>query len=127
MTAWALLAVFVPLGGWLAGEIARTIGLSKPHLWDRLRTDRVFDLAMLDLALTAMGALLVIGDRSRWRGWRFWVVLPVFRVIPTLGIVLHLLLDRRAVDPRPHDGDHKATLPGDPDPGATTTPGSRAP
>ena len=95
LTAGVMLAISVPLGGWLLREIHRTIGLDAPHFWDLLRTDRVFDLAMLDFALTAGWALLVIGDRAGWRGWRFWVTLPLFCVIPTLRIALFLLLDGR--------------------------------
>jgi len=95
VTAWAMIAAFVPLGGWLVREIRRTIGLDAPHFWVLLRTDRVFDLAMLDFALTAGWALMVLGDRAGWRGWRFWVALPLFCVVPTLGIALFLLLDHR--------------------------------
>lgn len=95
LTAWAMLAAFVPLGGWLLWEIHRTIGLDAPHFWELLARDRVFDVAMLDFALTSSWALLVLGDRARWRGWRFWVSLPLFCAIPTLGITLFLLLDAR--------------------------------
>ena len=52
-TAWVMLAVARPVGGWLLREIHRTIGLDSPRLWELLRTDRVFDLAMLDFTLTA--------------------------------------------------------------------------
>ncbi len=93
-TAWLMLAVAGPLGGWLLWEIERTIGLSKPHLWQLLRTDRVFDLAMLDFTLTAGWAFLVLIERSSWKDWRLWVTTPIFFVIPTLGIIVFLLLDR---------------------------------
>ncbi len=92
--AWVLIALFVPVGGWLLWEIHQTIGLDAPHFWELLAKDRVFDVAMLDFALTSGWALLVLGDRARWRGWRFWVALPLFCVIPTLGIALYVLLDR---------------------------------
>jgi hypothetical protein len=94
-TGWVLLVLFVPPAAWLLYEIERTIGLSSPRLWELLRTDRVFDLAMLDFFLTAGWALLVLGDRARWKGWRFWVSLLIFCVVPTLGIILYLLLEPR--------------------------------
>lgn len=94
-TGWVLLVLFVPLGGWLVHEIQATIGLSNPRLWVLLKTDRVFDLAMLDFFLTAGWAVLVLGDRAGWRGWRFVVSLAVFCVVPTLGIVLYVLLESR--------------------------------
>ena len=94
LTAWAMLAVAAPVGGWLLYEIHRTIGLGSPRLWELLRTDRVFDLAMLDFTLTAAWAALVLIERSSWRDWRLWVTIPIFCVIPTLGIVVFLLLDR---------------------------------
>ena len=93
-TAWLMLAVAVPLGGWLVYEIQRTIGLNDPHLWELLRTDRVFDLAMLDFILTASWAYLVIMERSNRKDWQFWVVSVVFFAIPSLAIVLYILLDR---------------------------------
>lgn len=94
-TGWVLLLLFVPLGSWLLYEIQTTIGLSDPRLWELLKTDRVFDLAMLDFFLTAGWAVLVLGDRAGWRGWRFVVSLVVFCVVPTLGIILFLLLQPR--------------------------------
>ncbi len=103
-TAWVLLALFVPLGAWLTWEIHRTIGLDSPRLWELLRTDRVFDLAMLDFTLTAAWALLALVERSRRRGWRFWIPLAVFCAIPTVGIALFLLLDRTE-PPSRTDGD----------------------
>lgn len=96
VTGWVLLLLFAPLAGWLLYEIQRTIGLSNPRLWELLRADRVFDLAMLDFVLTAGWAVLVLGDRAGWRGWRFWIALVIFCVIPTLGIVCYLLLQPRA-------------------------------
>ena len=93
-TAWVMLAVAAPLGGWLLYEIQRTIGLGSPRLWELLRTDRVFDLAMLDFTLTAAWAFLVLIERSSWKNWRLWVTMPIFFVIPTLGIIVFLLLDR---------------------------------
>ena len=94
-TAWVMLAIALPVGGWLLWEIHRTIGLSSPRLGELLRTDRVFDLAMLDFFLTAGWAALVLVDRSRAKDWRLWVTLPIFCVIPTLGIIVFILLDRR--------------------------------
>jgi hypothetical protein len=94
VTAWVMLAIAAPLGGWLLFEIQRTIGLSSPRLWELLRTDRVFDIAMLDFTLTAGWAFLVLIDRSSWKDWRLWVTTPIFFVIPTLGIIVFLLLDR---------------------------------
>jgi len=100
-TAWAMLAVAAPLGGWLLYEIHRTIGLSSPRLWELLRTDRVFDLAMLDFTLTAGWAALVLIERSSGRDWRLWVSLPIFLAIPSLGIILFILLDRTKPKPGP--------------------------
>ncbi|WP_435009681.1 hypothetical protein P12x_000930 [Tundrisphaera lichenicola] len=94
VTAWVMLAIALPVGGWLLWEIHRTIGLSSPRLWELLRTDRVFDLAMLDFTLTAGWAALVLIERSSPRDWRFWVSIPIFMVIPTLGIIVFILLDR---------------------------------
>lgn len=91
---WGLLAVFVPLGGWLAWEIHRTIGLDAPRFWELLRQDRVFDLAMLDFFLTAAWALLVLVERTQRRDWRFWLALATFLVVPTVGIALFLLIAR---------------------------------
>jgi len=94
-TGWAMLAVALPVGGWLLYEIERTIGLKSPRLWELLRTDRVFDLAMLDFGLTAGWASLVLFERSRARDWRFWASIAVFCVIPSLGIAVFILLERR--------------------------------
>lgn len=94
-TAWVMLAIAGPLGAWLLYEIQRTIGLSSPHLWELLRTDRVFDLAMLDFTLTAGWAFLVLIERSNWKDWRLWVTTPIFFVIPSLGIIVFILLDRQ--------------------------------
>ncbi len=94
LTAWLILAVALPVGGWLAWEIERTIGLSSPRLWELLRTDRVFDLAMLDFTLTAGWAFLVLIERSGGKNWRLWAVTPLFFVAPSLGIAVFILLDR---------------------------------
>ena len=94
-TAWAMLAVALPLGGWLLLQIHRTIGLGSPRLWELLRTDRVFDVAMLDFGLTAGWASLVLFERTRARDWRFWASIGVFCVAPSLGIALFVLLVRR--------------------------------
>ncbi len=93
-TAWIILAIALPVGGWLAREIERTIGLSSPRLWELLRTDRVFDLAMLDFTLTAGWAFLVLIERAGWRDWRLWAITPLFFVAPSLGIAVFVLLDR---------------------------------
>lgn len=93
--AWGMLAVIVTVGGWLVYEIQRTIGLSSPRLWELLREDRVFDLAMLDFVLTASWVVLVMIDRSSWRSPRLWISLAVTFVVPSLGIVLFVLLDRQ--------------------------------
>ena len=95
LTAWIMLAIAAPVGGWLLFEIHRTIGLDSPRLWELLRTDRVFDVAMLDFFLTSAWAYLVILDRSSWKDWRLWVASPIFFAIPTLGIIVFVLLDRR--------------------------------
>lgn len=89
-----MLFVVLTLGGWLVVEIERTIGLSRPHLWELLKTDRVFDLAMLDFMLTASWAFLVVGERANWRGWRFVLSAALFCVVPSLGICLYVLLDK---------------------------------
>lgn len=93
-TAWVLLAIALPLGGWLAWEVERTIGLSEPHFWNLLRNDRLFGLAMLDFFLTAGWAALVLVERARVRDWRLWVSLIVFCVAPSVGIAIFILLDR---------------------------------
>jgi hypothetical protein len=95
-TAWVMLAIAGPLGGWLLYEIHRTIGLDAPRLWELLRTDRVFDVAMLDFTATAGWAYLVLVERSSWKDWRLWMTTPIFFVIPTLGIVAFILLDQYA-------------------------------
>jgi ABC-type molybdenum transport system ATPase subunit/photorepair protein PhrA len=100
-TAWAMLAVALPVGGGLLWEIHQTIGLSSPRLWELLRTDRVFDLAMLDFCLTAGWAALVLIERSSLKDWRLWVSLPIFLVLPTLGIIAFILLDRTGRTPGP--------------------------
>ena len=90
--AWIILCLVVPLGGWLLWEINRTIGLEAPHLWELLKNDRVFDLAMLDFFVTAGWALVVLFERSRVRGPGFWLSLVVFCVIPSIGIALFILV-----------------------------------
>lgn len=99
-----MLAIILTVGGWLVYEIQRTIGLSSPRLWELLREDRVFDLAMLDFFLTASWVILVMIDRAGWKSPRLWISLPVAFVVPSLGIVLFVLLDRgregEAGDPR---------------------------
>ena len=90
-TGWILLGVAVIPGAWLMWEIERTIGLSDPHLWRLLRDDRVFDLAMLDFVLTAAWASLVLYERSARRDWRFWAIMVLFFVIPSLGIAAFLV------------------------------------
>lgn len=100
VTGWALLAVFVPVGGWLLWEIHRTVGLTSPRLWELLREDRVFAFAMLDFFLTAAFAAIVLIERADPKSWRNWLALLVFCAIPTLGIILFLLIGRpRALAP----------------------------
>ena len=94
-TAWAMLAVALPVGGWLLWDIQRTIGLNAPHFWELLRTDRVFDVAMLDFALTAGWAGLVLLERASRRDWRTWAALTLFCVIPSLGIAAFILIRYR--------------------------------
>ncbi|WP_435019060.1 hypothetical protein TA3x_001054 [Tundrisphaera sp. TA3] len=94
-TAWAILAIAVPVGGWLLWEIHRTIGLDSPRLWELLRTDRVFDLAMLDFVLTASWAAVVWVERARWSDWRAWAAFALFCVVPSLGIAALILVTRR--------------------------------
>ena len=94
-TAWALLAVALPVGGWLLWEIHRTIGLNAPRFWELLRTDRVFDVAMLDFCLTAGWAGLVLFERASRRDWRTWAALALFCVIPSLGIAAFILVRSR--------------------------------
>ena len=100
-TGCILLAVAATVGGWLVWEIHRTIGLNAPRFWELLRTDRVFDVAMLDFVLTASWAFLVMMERSRRKDWRFWVAVAVFMVIPSIGIGLFVVLGcgRRGVGP----------------------------
>lgn len=100
ITGWALLAVFVPVGGWLLWEIHKTVGLTSPRMWDLLREDRVFAFAMLDFFLTAAFAAIVLIERADPKNWRNWLALLVFCAIPTLGIILFLLIGRpRALPP----------------------------
>ena len=103
-TAWALLAVALPVGGWLLWEIQRTIGLNAPRFWELLRTDRVFDVAMLDFFLTAGWAGLVLFERASRRDWRTWAALALFCVIPSLGIAAFILIrSRSGVSQNPAD------------------------
>lgn len=94
-TAWAIIAVVVPVGGWLLWEIHRTIGLDAPRFWELLRTDRVFDVAMLDFFVTAGWAGLVWAERIDRRDWRAWAAFALFCVIPSLGIAALILATRR--------------------------------
>ncbi len=92
VVGWVLLALAVPLGGWLIWEIHRTIGLSDPHFWELLKNDRVFDVAMLDFVLTASWAAIVMIERANLKSWQFWVSMILFCAIPSLGIALFLIL-----------------------------------
>ncbi len=76
-------------------EIQRTIGLNAPHFWELLRTDRVFDVAMLDFMLTSAWAGLVLFERANRRDWRTWAALGLFCVIPSLGIAAFILVRSR--------------------------------
>jgi hypothetical protein len=105
-TAWLMLAIAVPAGGWLLWEIHTTIGLGAPRLWELLRTDRVFDLAMLDFVLTAGWASLIWIERANWRNWRAWVAFGIFFVIPSLGIVAFILLARTKRTKSPPNGEN---------------------
>ncbi len=98
-TGWILLAVALGPGGWLLWEIHRTIGLNAPRFWELLRTDRVFDIAMLDFVLTAAWAFFVMIERRTARGWRFWIPAAVFMVIPSVGIALYLILGAGRTSP----------------------------
>ena len=109
VAAWALLLIFVPIGGYLVYEIEHTIGLTAPRFWELLKSEPVFGLAMLDFTLTAAWAFLVILERVRPNDWRFWIIVPVFFVIPTLGIVLFLFLTRSRAPSSP--GDPPAATP----------------
>lgn len=92
VTGWILLAIAMIVGGVLVWEIHRTIGLNAPRFWVLLRTDRVFDVAMLDFVLTAAWAFLVMVERTKRKDWRFWVAAAVFMVIPSIGIGLFVVL-----------------------------------
>lgn len=94
-TAWVLLGVALPIGGWLLWEIHRTIGLNAPRFWELLRTERVFDVAMLDFFLTAGWAGLVLLERGNRRDWRTWAALALFCVLPSLGIAAFILIRSR--------------------------------
>ena len=91
-TGLVLLAVALAVGGPLLREIHRTIGLGAPRFWTLLRDDRVFDVAMLDFALTAGWAFLVLSERSGRKDWRFWAAMATFLVVPSVGIGLFLVL-----------------------------------
>ena len=95
VVAYALLALALPIGGWLLWEIQRTIGLNAPRFWELLRTERVFDVAMLDFFLTAGWAGLVLFERANRRDWRTWPALALFCVIPSLGIAAFILIRTR--------------------------------
>ncbi len=94
LTAWVLLALFVPIGGWLLWKIEQAGGLGEPRLWELLRDDPFFGFAMLDFFLTAGWAAIVLIERHDLKSWRTWVSLVVFCVVPTLGIILFLLIGR---------------------------------
>lgn len=83
--------------------------MTAPRFWELLKAEPVFGLAMLDFSLTASWAFLVILERVRPNDWRFWVTIPVFFVIPTLGIVLFLFLTRSRGPASPVDSP--ATTP----------------
>ena len=89
--AWAILAVAVPLGGWLIWTIHRTTGLAAPRFWELLRAEPVFDVALLDFFLTAGWAGLVLLERADRRDWRTWASLALFCVVPSLGIAAFIL------------------------------------
>lgn len=95
IVGWLILAIALPVGGWLIYEIERTIGLNAPRFWELLRTDRVFDVAMLDFFLTAGWAGLVLFERANRRDWRTWAALALFCVIPSLGIAAFILIQSR--------------------------------
>lgn len=95
VTAWVLLVLALPLGGWLIWEIHRTIGLGAPRFWELLQGDRVFDVALLDFFLTAGWAGLVLMERADRRDWRTWAALGLFCVVPSLGIAAFILVRSR--------------------------------
>ncbi len=97
LVGWAMLAIALPLGGWLIWEIQRTIGLGAPRFWELLGREPVFDVAMLDFMLTATFAALVLIDRARARKGRnvlAWVAVALCMAIPCLGIAMFLIVDR---------------------------------
>ena len=94
-TAWVLLAIALPVGGWLIWEIQRTIGLNAPRFWELLRAERVFDVALLDFFLTAGWAGLVLLERADRRDWRTWASLALFCAIPSLGIAAFIQIRAR--------------------------------
>ncbi len=93
-TALVLLAIAVPVGGWLLWEIQTTIGLSSPRFWELLKGERVFDVAILDFFLTAGWVSLVLIERARGRSRWLWLAIGVGMVIPCIGIAMFLLIDR---------------------------------
>ncbi len=95
ITAWIMIAILVPIGGWLAWEIERTIGLGAPRFVELLRDDRVFDLAMLDFFVTAGWVAVVLLERIDRRDWRLWLAFAIFCAVPSLGIAIFILLDHR--------------------------------
>ncbi len=111
-TGVVLLVIAFVVGGWLAWEIHRTIGLGAPRFWTLLREDRVFDIAMLDFLLTASWAFLVLVERANRKDWRFWVAMAAFMVIPSVGIGLYLVFksgrsrdpETTVITPRQPDG-----------------------
>lgn len=92
ITGGILLALALIPGAYFTWRIHVTTGLGAPRLWELLRDEPVFDLAMLDFALTAGWAALVLIERSATRGWRLWLSLAVFLAIPSVGIALALVL-----------------------------------
>ena len=98
-TAWVILAIALPVGGWLIWEIHRTIGLNAPRFWELLRAERVFDVALLDFFLTAGWAGLVLLERADRRDWRTWAALALFCVVPSLGIAAFILIRARTRRP----------------------------
>ena len=80
-----LLAIALPVGGWLLWEIQRTIGLNAPRFWELLRAERVFDVALLDFFLTAGWAGLVLLERADRRDWRTWARSPSSAPSPASG------------------------------------------
>ena len=92
LTAWILIAIVIPIGGWLFWEIHQTVGLNSPRFWELLQRDRVFDVVMLDFFLTSGWAGLVLLERAKRRDWRTWAALSLFCIAPSLGIAVLILV-----------------------------------